>query len=190
MFAQNTNSLKPAAGRLLLSEPFLFDPNFKRTVVILCEHNEKGSFGFVLNKPVDIILTDVLDIDTVLDIPLYLGGPVQNDTLHFIHKDKSLADLSIEVGDGIYWGGGFEEVRSRIENNTLEKENFIFFIGYSGWGTGQLEEELDSKSWIVANASARIVFEQDNETMWKNILREMGSSYSYLSNAPENPQMN
>jgi putative transcriptional regulator len=183
-------SLPPAGGMLLLSEPFLLDPNFNRTVVLLTEHNQQGTIGFVLNRPIELEIKDVLPVETILEIPLFYGGPVQNNTLHFIHRDASLAGTSARIGDDIYWGGDFDEVQRRIEENTLKVEDFRFFLGYSGWGAGQLDEELESGSWIVTLATRPAVFEMDKEKMWRHILNDMGGAYRVLANSPENPQMN
>jgi putative transcriptional regulator len=183
---------KPEAGKVLISEPFLFDSNFKRSVILLCEHNdENGSLGFILNKQLKISLKDVMDVDTPLTIPLFLGGPVQNNTLHYIHSDITQAGESVDLGNGIYWGGNFEELIPKLELGILEVEKYKFFLGYSGWGKGQLQDELDINSWIVSNASRDIIFgDLKNGMLWKSTLQNMGGSYRLLSNSPENPFLN
>jgi putative transcriptional regulator len=181
---------EPAPGRFLISEPFLYDINFKRSVILLCEHNKSGSLGFILNRQLDITMKDVMDIDTVLDIPLYMGGPVQNDTLHYIHRDKNFASSSIEIANGLYWGIDFQQIVPQLENNTLDVDNFRFFLGYSGWGAGQLKDELAINSWFVTPASAKLAFEEDHPKLWKTLLRNMGGSYKVLSNSPESPMLN
>ena len=190
MFKNDLTTLPPAKGRILVSEPFLSDPNFNRTAVLLCEHNDKGSFGFVLNQHLNLVLQDVLEIESMQDIPLYLGGPVQKDTLHILHCDESMADSSVEIIEGVYWGGDFEEVRRRLEENTLDLENYRFFVGYSGWGEEQLEQEIEQKSWFVADATREIIFEEDDELLWKTLLHKMGGGFRVLANAPESPNMN
>ncbi|MCX6350360.1 MAG: YqgE/AlgH family protein [Bacteroidetes bacterium] len=186
----STQHIPAASGRLLLSEPFLHDPNFNRTVILLCDHSEKGSFGFIINRQMEFVIQDVMIISTDLEVPLYTGGPVEGNTLHFIHRDESLADSAIKIMDGLYWGGDFNTVITKIENNTLPVDDYRFFIGYSGWGEEQLKAEIDEKTWIVANATPQIIFEKDNETMWKSILVNMGGLYKALSNSPDDPQMN
>lgn len=103
-FFKYRNKLNPEKGRLLISEPFLPDPNFERTVVLLCEHNEEGSFGFVLNKPAIVKVNDVMDELKNFEHPIFIGGPVQQDTLHFIHRSTEI-EGGAEVREGIFWVG-------------------------------------------------------------------------------------
>ena len=180
----------PEAGKLLVSEPFLGDYNFKRSVILLCSHDESGSVGFILNKKLDMSLKDVIELEEYVDIPLYLGGPVQNNTLHYIHSDKSLAESSQKIGENLYWGGDFEKVMELLNTNALDKDKFRFFLGYSGWGKEQLEMEMEIKTWIVADASADIVFQEDDQQLWRNVLRNRGGAYKIMSNSPDSPQLN
>lgn len=181
----------PARGDLLISEPFLPDPNFERSVVLLCEHNEEGSLGFVLNKPSTLYLEDALDEAAGYDKILYTGGPVQMNTLHFIHKTPQLAGQAEKVGDEIYWGGDFEQLLSLINTRELPPENIKFFMGYSGWAAGQLENELKENSWIVyKQATARQVFGIPPEQLWREVLRSMGGRFAMFSNYPIDPRLN
>jgi putative transcriptional regulator len=182
----------PAAGKVLISEPFLFDSNFKRSVILLCEcDDENGSLGFILNRKLEVNLSEVMEIETTLSIPLYLGGPVQNNTLHYIHCDETHKSESVELGNGIYWGGNFEDLVPKLEMGILETEKYRFFLGYSGWGKGQLQEELDINSWIVAPATKKIVFgDMTNGMLWKNTLDNLGGSYKIMANFPESPFLN
>ena len=135
----------PKMGCFLVSEPFLPDPNFERTVILLCEHNEEGSVGFVLNKPSILKFDEAIEDVHNFNVQLYIGGPVQQDTLHFIHRAGHLLEGSIKIGDNIYWGGNYEQLITIINNGELNKNDFKFFLGYSGWAPGQLEEELKQK---------------------------------------------
>ncbi len=185
------NQEEPGPGKLLISDPFLPDPNFNRTVVLLTEHKPQvGSIGFVLNKSAQTQLNDVLDFEVPIEIPLYTGGPVQQDTLHLIHRDKSLGESEMEIMENFYWGANFEALKLMIENGQLNPANFRFFLGYSGWGEGQLEEELSEKNWIVTRANQDIVFSENTEEMWKAVMKNMGGHFSFLANSPENPQWN
>ena len=94
---------KPSKGVLLISEPFLSDPNFKRTVVLVTEHDEAGSVGFILNRPLQYRLNDILEDFPSLDAPVYVGGPVKQDSLHFLHRIRALAEEGDEVAPGVYW---------------------------------------------------------------------------------------
>src|SRR6187402_846369 len=132
-FFKYKNQLQPEKGRLLISEPFLPDPNFERTVVLLCEHNEDGSFGFVLNKPSVLKIGEVMENILELDEIVYIGGPVQQDTLHFIHR-KGPLDKAVEIIDGIHWGGSFEDLIISVNAKQIANTDIRFFLGYSGWG--------------------------------------------------------
>src|SRR4051812_27608654 len=134
-------------GKLLIADPFLRDPNFMRSVIFMCEHKEEGSFGFVLNRKYDQFLGELLNGVEFSDFPVYYGGPVQVDTIHFLHQCPNLVTGGIEVVDGIFWGGDFEVVMELLKANRLTNRDIRFFIGYSGWGQGQLEEEMKQKSW-------------------------------------------
>jgi len=182
---------EPGPGKLLISDPFLPDPNFNRTVVLLTEHQHRvGSVGFVLNRPAGTKLQDVVDFNVPVDIPLYNGGPVQPDTLHLIHKDSSLGEADMEVMKQVYWGANYEALKLMLENNELDPRKYRFFLGYSGWGEDQLENELEHKNWIVSPANQEIIFSENAEQMWQAVMKAMGGRYSFLANSPENPQWN
>ena len=144
------NSIAPSPGRLLISEPYLPDPNFERSVVLMCDHNESGSFGFVMNKKSPLKLAEVVEDMSGLEADLYIGGPVQQDTLHYIFRGEDLLEDAVEIAEGLYWGGDYEQLKDMISMNRIDPADFRFFVGYSGWGQGQLEEEIESNSWIVS----------------------------------------
>jgi putative transcriptional regulator len=180
---------KPAQGCLLLSEPFMLDPNFKRTVVLLAEHNENGTIGFILNRPINVKLNEA-----VAELPgngkLYYGGPVGTDQLFFIHTLGDRIDGSMEIRKGIYWGGNFETVKFMLKENLFSEGEIFFFIGYSGWAPKQLEKEMNENSWIVASMKPEYLRNKHFDTLWADVLKGMGKEYSMLSNFPEDPQMN
>lgn len=189
-FFDYTNENKPAKGKLLLSEPFLGDPNFDRTVVLLCEHNGEGSFGFVLNKPSSVELNDIMEELNSFDGIAYVGGPVQHNTLHYIHRFPTL-EGGQEILNGLYWGGEFEQLLLLLDTQEVTNEDIRFFVGYSGWNKGQLEEELEKKSWIVADLDdIDVVFERENDEMWKKVLRSLGGKFNIYSNYPADPRLN
>ena len=189
-FFKYRNKIKPEKGRLLISEPFLPDPNFERTVVLLCEHNEEGSFGFVLNKPSILKVNEIMEDLTDLDNLVYVGGPVQQDTLHFIHRNAVL-DNAVEIVNQIFWGGAFENLMLLCETHQVKGNDIRFFLGYSGWGPGQLDEELDQESWIVCDyVTDQLLFDTGPEIMWRKALENMGGRYSMYSNYPVDPRLN
>ncbi len=181
---------EPIPGLLLISDPFLKDPNFMRTVILLCEHQEEGSFGFVLNRPYDQPLGELISDLEGTTIPVYYGGPVQLDTVHFLHKRPDLIEGGFEVTDGIYWGGDFEEVVTLIKGGKLKATDIRFYIGYSGWGEGQLENELKEKSWITREGSKQLVFHKEADLIWREALKDLGGEYSQMTNYPIDPQLN
>lgn len=188
-FFKYKNRISPDKGKLLLSEPFLPDPNFERTVILLTEHNEEGTVGFVLNKPSESRVTDVME-DLKIDLPIFIGGPVQQDTLHFIHRNIQLKD-AIEIGGGLSWGGDFDQLVSLIDVGKVSLTDIKFFLGYSGWSPGQLDEELKTDSWIVSDRyNDELLFETVPDLMWKNALKNLGGRFSVYSNYPADPRMN
>jgi putative transcriptional regulator len=189
-FFKYRNKIKPEKGRLLISEPFLPDPNFERTVVLLCEHNEEGSFGFVLNKPSILKLPEVMEDLTAFDNVVYVGGPVQQDTLHFIHRNETLSH-AVEIAAHVYWGGDFESLIVLHDTKQLSTNDVRFFLGYSGWGPGQLDGELEQDSWIVCDyVTDQLLFETDPQLMWRKALENMGGRFSMYSNYPVDPRLN
>jgi putative transcriptional regulator len=186
----NKNKENPEKGKVLIANPFLKDPHFVRSVVLLCEHRDEGSFGFIFNKPFHQTLDELLDDVTFKKIPVYLGGPVQLDTLHFIHQEPGLIEGGIKIIQGVYWGGDFERAIELLNNGVLDDNRIKFFLGYAGWSDGQLENELEEKSWIVAPASLNLLFKQDNKETWQQSLRDLGKDFAILANYPIDPTLN
>jgi putative transcriptional regulator len=179
-----------APGKLLIADPFLRDPNFLRSVVFLCDHKEEGSFGLLLNKQYEQVLGELIADLEDCKIPVYYGGPVQLDTVHFLHRRPELIPGGFEVIDGIHWGGDFEEVVNLIKADRLSARDIRFFIGYSGWGEGQLEQEMEQKSWITGDATNKLVFATNAGNTWKDALKQLGGEYVQMVNYPIDPQLN
>jgi putative transcriptional regulator len=177
-------------GVLLISDPFLKDPNFMRTVVLLCEHNEEGSFGFVINRTYNKNIGDLVIGFEEINEPVYYGGPVQLDSLHFIHQLPAMIPGAKKVTEGIYWGGDFEILSDLIKKGELDFSKIRFFIGYSGWSDGQLNNELTEKSWLTVKANRKLVFHADTNAIWKEALETMGGEFKQLVNYPIDPQLN
>lgn len=177
-------------GVLLVSEPFLPDPNFKRTVVLLTEHDAEGSIGFVLNRKTNLLLNDVLEDFPEFPVPLFLGGPVEQNTLHYVHDARFNIPGSKEVVPGINWGGDFAVVRDLVEHHILQPDDIRFFIGYSGWSAAQLSEELADKAWILAPASSQWIMHAPDDDLWRYVLRQLGQQYSIMANYPDDPRLN
>ncbi|MCW3463211.1 YqgE/AlgH family protein [Chitinophaga nivalis] len=177
-------------GILLIADPFLKDPNFARTVILLCEHQPKGSLGFVINKLFDQQLHHLVPEVMISNIPVYFGGPVQMDTIHFVHQQPELIDGGVEIIPGVYWGGHFEQVVAALNKGLLEPGQIKFFIGYAGWTDGQLEGEIQEKSWIISHSDTTLVFEQQEQLIWQQSLRNLGSNFAMMANFPIDPSLN
>lgn len=182
--------IEPAPGILLIADPFLKDPNFLRTVVFLCEHKEEGSFGLVLNRKFENTLDELIPELEGFKIPVYYGGPVQMDTIHFLHQYPDEIPGSFEVIKGVYWGGDFEIVLQMIKNEKLDYNKIRFFIGYSGWSDGQLNDEMTEKTWLTVKATRKLIFHRKYEEIWKDSLKELGGDYEIMKNFPIDPQLN
>jgi putative transcriptional regulator len=182
--------IQPAPGILLIADPFLKDPNFMRTVVFLCEHQQQGTFGFVLNKQFQQTLDELITDLEGFPIPVYYGGPVQLDTVHFLHQYPDDIPDSVKVSDDIYWGGNFETLTALIKADSIDLSKVKFFIGYSGWGDGQLSTEMEEKSWLTVSATRKLVFNTDHDEVWKGSLKHLGGEYELLVNYPIDPQLN
>lgn len=182
--------IEPTKGDLLISEPYLPDPNFERTVIYLCEHDDNGTFGFVLNKKAQVRLSDVVD-EVSFEADIFIGGPVQQDTLHYLHRDIELAASSLVVLNDIFWGGNYDLLLKKLNTKSILEKDIRFFLGYSGWAPGQLMDELKAKSWIVLKgASQEMIFDWNNQELWKECLKTMGGKFRLMSNYPKDPRMN
>ena len=166
------------------------DPNFRRAVVLLCEHTVEGSFGLVLNRPSGVALSEATDLTLAFDADLWIGGPVQPDTLHYLHPYGHELEDALPVLDDVYWGGAFEPICEGVEAGLFDAERFRFFVGYSGWGPGQLDSEVDEGAWIVLDGDPEIAFAESDDAMWRSLLRAMGGEYALLSTFPDDPRMN
>lgn len=176
-------------GKLLISAPFLNDV-FKRSVILLTEHNEEGSVGFIINKPTEYKLHHVIEDFPEFDAKVFLGGPVQQNSLNFIHRANNILDGGFEISDGLYWGGNFELLKILAGNGDLNPDDFKFFLGYAGWSPDQLSEELKISSWYLNTPTMENIFPDDSEKLWENILKTMGKQYSIIATFPEDPSVN
>jgi putative transcriptional regulator len=182
--------ISPAKGTLLIANPFLKDPNFSRTVIFICENAVEGTFGFVLNKEFSHTLADIIPDLKNIHFPVYTGGPVQGDSLHFLHQYPDLISGGEEVFDGVYWGGNFESLTIHLKNGDISKDKIRFFIGYSGWGETQLDFEMKEGSWLTVGATRKLIFGTRPEETWKESLNHLGGEYKMLANYPTDPQLN
>jgi len=181
--------VKPHQGIILISEPSLRDFYFRQSVVLLAEHNEEGSFGIIINKPIETRLNEVLKEFTNLDIPIYLGGPVKTDSIFFIHTKENV-EKSLKIIDGLYWGGDIDTIREMMTMGMITENEIRFFIGYAGWNPNQLDREISEKSWVLSHTTVEEVINQHPEQLWPDYLRSMGSDYAIWANFPADPSFN
>jgi putative transcriptional regulator len=188
-----TEALAPARGTLLVARPHLLDPNFARTVVLLCDHDDdEGTFGFVVNRPSENALEDVLsgehDFQGRTDL-VYVGGPVGLDSLAILHREPGLVG-AVEVLPEVFLGGKPEELGETFRERKTPEEGVRFLVGYSGWGKGQLRREMEEDAWVVVPARKEWVFDPQPATLWGRVLRSLGGPYAVMANVPADPEMN
>lgn len=189
LFKIETNNVKPRKGKVLIAEPFLPGSYFNRSIVLLTEHNNEGSVGFILNKPVDFPVDEFYEEFPGYKGSIYLGGPVSIDTLYYVHSLGDLIPGSLKVSNDLFWGGDFEHLKTIVNTGVAGKNQIRFFLGYSGWDKDQLKEELNEDSWLVGDISPEMVF-KSNVKLWKEMVLKQGGKYRLWQNFPENPGMN
>lgn len=180
----------PEMGRILISEPFLSDNYFRRSVVYLTEYNASASIGFVLNKSLNMKINEVIEDFPDVDLTISLGGPVSTDTIHYIHTLGDLIPESIHIKDNIFWGGDFKEMKSLFLQKKVEKNQIRFFLGYSGWGEGQLEQELKQNAWLIGDIPSNLIMKGGSSEFWTEILSGFEAKYKAWANFPDDPGLN
>ncbi|HEX6116825.1 MAG TPA: YqgE/AlgH family protein [Solirubrobacterales bacterium] len=182
------SSAESLRGKLLVASPALVDPNFARSVVLITEHNDEGAMGIVLNRPADALVTEVLPdlADVAADETLFVGGPVQPDAIvllaEFSDPDAAawivVADVGLAAADR-----ELAELAEVVRRGRL-------YAGYSGWGPGQLEAEIEIDSWIIEPPMPAELFPDDPGTLWRGVLDRKGGQYALIARMPDDPSMN
>lgn len=192
IFKITHNNLSPSKGNILIAEPFLQDAYFQRSVVLLTEHNTKGSMGFVLNKKLDLTVNTFFpELKNAAPIPIFLGGPICADKLFFIHTlDNEIVPESEKIGDALCFDGCFDSLKRYIASGGLIEGKAKFFLGYSGWEKNQLNNEIKQNSWVVSKESANNMLYAEDETFWKTTLSVLGGKYKNWINYPKEPYYN
>ena len=157
--------------------------------MMLANHDEKGSVGFIMNKPLTYTLSDIVPTITK-EFRVFNGGPVEHDNLYFIHNVPHLVPNSVEISDGIYWGGDFVKIIELIRRNRITTDNVKFFLGYSGWSKNQLNEEISTNSWVLTDENIQNIISEPAIDYWRNQIVALGGEYLLWANAPENPAHN
>ena len=191
IFKIETNHIVPARGKVLISEPFLCDHMFGRSVILLVDHTQDGTMGLVMNKPLPLFLNDLLsEIDCREDIPIYKGGPISTDTLFYLHTLENIAD-SLPIANGFYLNGDFAAIKQFRAEGTSIKGKIRFFLGYSGWESGQLKQEIEENTWLVDKADIpSLMDEKASKNLWKDALGKLGGKYEMWSRFPQIPTLN
>lgn len=189
IFKIKTNNISPQKGKILIAEPFLPGSYFNRAIILLVEHNNEGSVGFILNKPVDFPVKEFYNEFPKFNDQLFLGGPVEIESVYYIHKLGKYIPGSIHIKDDLFWGGDFDHLKDLLNSGFADNNQVRFFLGYSGWGKSQLQEELDEDSWLVSDINSSVVMADTNE-LWKDMVKKLGGKYTLWENYPENPSMN
>lgn len=184
------NTIKPVVGKLLIAEPFMLDPEFKRSVILITEYAEEGVVGFVLNHESGLYINDAVIDFPETDTKLFTGGPCNNERLHFLHRCPEKIPGGIDIGNGIFLGGDFEAVKTMFQLNLIAANEIKFFLGYSGWGNQQLNREIELNSWIVSDKFNPDLIFNDEENVWKEAITNLGERFAHIVNFPTNPQLN
>lgn len=192
IFKITHNELLPGQGSILISEPFLQDAYFQRSVVLLVEHTAHGSMGFVLNKKTDLTVNSFFpDLENFPQMPIYLGGPVASNRLFFIHTlGEMLIPEAVKITDRLYFDGDFEVLKRYILNGHPVEGKIKFFLGYSGWTEGQLAHEIHRNSWVVSHDTQINFLQANDESLWKDALEVLGNNYKAWTNYPKDPYLN
>ena len=190
IFKIQSNNVLPSRGKILISEPFLRDATFGRSVILLVDHTDEGSMGLVINKQLPLLLNDIIMEFKYLDeIPLYKGGPIATDTLFYLH---TLSDIpgSISISKGLYLNGDFDEIKKYILQWNKISECIRFFLGYSGWDSEQLSNEIRENTWLVSEEEKSYLMKNNIKDMWRKALEKLGSKYETWSRFPQVPTLN
>lgn len=190
IFKIQSNNVLPSRGKILISEPFLRDAMFGRSVILLIDHTDEGSMGLVVNKQLPLFLNDIImEFKYIADIPLYKGGPVATDTLFYLH---TLSDIpgAISINKGLYLNGDFDEIKKYILQGNTVSEHIRFFLGYSGWESHQLSNEIRENTWLVSEEQEADLMKDDTKDMWRKALEKLGSKYEAWSRFPQFPTLN
>lgn len=192
IFKITHNNLLPNKGDILISEPFLQDIYFQRSVILLIEHTRKGSMGFVLNKKTELIVNKFFtELEDSPEIPIYLGGPVSSNRLFFIHSlGEDIIPDTVKINDNLYFDGDFKFLKNYILSGNPIEGKVKFFLGYSGWSKGQLRQEISSNSWLVSSAANESMLYAEDEKYWKISLKSLGNQYETWANFPKDPYLN
>jgi putative transcriptional regulator len=188
-FFKINQKIAPKKGRIIISEPFLNGELFSRSAVLLVEYSSEGAVGFILNKPFESDLNDLFSMPLGYNPELFTGGPVSPDNLFYVHTLGSQLEGSIQIKDRLSWGGDFDQLKFALVTGTVKPEQVKFFVGYSGWSAGQLEQEIAENSWLVVESDTYQIM-NSNRNFWLESVKSAGGHYETWQNFPVDPNAN
>ncbi len=180
---------KAKAGALLICEPFNPEPVFKRSVILVSQHNDKGTIGFIINKPTELKVTEAMDDFPDSDAIIYWGGNLRTDSIYYVHSIAKLSGAK-KISEGIYWGGDYNQLKVMIESEEVDVDDIKFIAGFCGWNPGELDKEIKEENWWLSIADPYSIFIEEPTVVWGNILQRMGHVYGILNDFPVDPEMN
>ena len=190
LFKIQSNTLNIATGNVLISEPFMNDFHFRRSVILIIDHNEEGSLGVIFNKRLTIPFNEIVQGFPEFKADVYLGGPVETDRIFFIHTIGEMIPDSYKISDGLYWSGNVNALKAMIKMDLIKPHEVRFYVGYAGWDSGQLRNELKANTWLVGKFSSKQLLTTIPGKMWKNFVKQMGKRYMLWDKFPVNPSEN
>ena len=190
LFKIQSNTLNVATGDVLISEPFMNDFHFRRSVILIIDNNEEGSLGVIFNKRLTIPFNEIVQGFPEFKADVYLGGPVETDRIFFIHTIGEMIPDSYKISDGLYWSGNVNALKAMIKMDLIKPHEVRFYVGYAGWDSGQLRNELKANTWLVGKFSSKQLLTTIPGKMWKNFVKQMGKRYMLWDKFPVNPSEN
>ena len=184
---------KYGKGYFLIANPVLPDPNFSRTVILICNHNENGSFGLIVNRSAQLTANEIFSQRELFkgeSCKIFIGGPVSQTQVFYLCRLEAPTPGLEEVCPGIQMGMNWEGLEDVVDQLRNPAEDIRFYLGYSGWAAGQLAGEMEQKSWLTCEAKGNFVFGEPEQSIWPGLVRSLGKDYEYLLQAPVNPSMN
>ncbi len=184
-------------GGIIVAEPFMDNNYFQRSTILIAEHNESGSLGFIINKPTEVLVCDAIDGFPDFPSPIYFGGPAQTDTLYYVHTIGDKLFDSIQISKNLWWGGDYDQLLQLLRLNRIHQNQIRFFAGYAGWNPNELDDEIQEKLWIlhtgqpvVASNIRQWIFDNEPQNLWSKVLRSMGKEFEIVANFPIDPNLN
>ena len=184
------NSVSLSKGKVLISNPLLEEDYFTRSVILIVQHDESGTLGFVLNNTISESLKQIDPELPLHSLPISIGGPMEKSNLFIIHRESPIFSDSKHINENLFFGGNFKELKERYQ---LQKDPHTvrYFLGYSGWSKNQLQEEIDENAWIVCeNIPIESFFNPKIEDFWKYAMELQGVKFKRMINFPLNPSYN